>query len=56
MARECWRDGKLILHYSADFLMQRVRPKINVIANIGDWKTGKLSGNKSAMKVKENTK
>jgi hypothetical protein len=50
MARECWRDGEIILQYSSSFLLQRVQPKINFIANIGDWKVGQMIGTKEAIK------
>ena len=49
MARECWCDGELKLHYQAEFLMGVVQPKINFIANIGDWKMGQYIGNLGAM-------
>ena len=52
MARECWINGKLIMQYSAEYIMLKERPLIIHIANIGDWEAGKFSGNKLAMKSK----
>lgn len=58
MARECWRDGKLVCKYNATLLLRKLLPwETQPVppryfffgANIGDWKTGQLVGDASAM-------
>ena len=52
MARECWQDGKLVCHYKADlFALKEPIParKFFFGANIGDWVTGQIVGDKEAM-------
>lgn len=58
MARECWQDGKLVCSYSAEALLQKSPPwqkqpippdRFFFGANVGDWKTGQLVGDREAM-------
>ncbi len=54
MARECWQDGKLLVHYSAEILPPFARYPIPARsfffgANIGPWQTGRLVGDVEAM-------
>ena len=53
MARECWRDGELLCHYSAElFALQKWPVPASQFffgANIGDWKTGQLVGDRAAI-------
>jgi len=52
MARECWQDGKLLCHYTADLLSSKKRIPGHLFffgANIGPWKTGQLCGDASAI-------
>lgn len=55
MARECWRDGKLICHYSYELFFIEpfpVSPELFFFgANIGKWKTGQIVGDKTAIKA-----
>lgn len=55
MARECWQDGKLICHYKAELFFIEPFPVparfLFFGANIGEWKTGQLVGDKEAMSV-----
>jgi len=52
MARECWQDGKLLCHYSAALFYLPVWPVPAEYfffgANIGDWKSGQICGDKAA--------
>lgn len=58
MARECWQDGSLLCHYQMNlfFLKNFTIPSEHFFfgANIGDWKTGQIVGDKSAIQI--NTK
>lgn len=58
MARECWQDGRLVCKYDATLLLRKLLPAerqpvpskhLFFGANIGDWKTGQLVGDASAM-------
>jgi hypothetical protein len=54
MARECWQDGTLLCHYSAELLPPYARHSIPgelffFGANIGPWITGQLIGDPEAM-------
>ena len=50
--RECWQDGQLICHYSAELLLTKpfpIPPELFFFgANIGDWKPGQIVGDKEA--------
>jgi hypothetical protein len=52
--RECWQDGRLICSYSASILPPYALKPIPgehlfFGANIGDWKTGQLLGDATAI-------
>ncbi len=53
MCRECWQDGELICWY--DSVLYAIKPfpipteDYFFGANIGDWKTGQLIGDRKAM-------
>ena len=53
MSRECWQDGELLCHYSASLFALKDWPVPERLfffgANIGDWKTGQLVGDRTAM-------
>ena len=53
MARECWRDGKLLCKYNAELFFLPVFPvppvKFFFGANIGKWVTGQMVGDAGAM-------
>jgi hypothetical protein len=50
MRRECWIDGRLICSYAMEvFLREMGAAPIFFGANIGDWKTGQLIGDKDAI-------
>lgn len=54
MARECWQNGKLMLHYSMTILPPQSKNPIPSEhfffgANIGPWKEGQLVGDADAM-------
>jgi len=58
MARECYRDGQLVCHYTAALLLRKLSPWENQPvpgkyfffgANIGPWKAGQLVGDRAAM-------
>ena len=53
MQRECWQDGKLLCAYSAELYALKewtVPAELYFFgANIGDWKTGQLVGDKDAI-------
>jgi hypothetical protein len=53
MQRECWQNGVLIRAYSATLYALKVWPvppeHYFFGANVGDWKTGQLHGDASAM-------
>lgn len=54
MARECWQDGKLLCHYTAQLLPPFARepiPAENFFfgANIGPWKLGQMVGDAEAI-------
>jgi hypothetical protein len=53
MQRECWQDGKLLCAYSYRVIGDVPAEYYFFGANIGDWKTGQLVGDKLALsKVK----
>lgn len=54
MARECWKDGNLICHYSFELLHEFAKQPIPADkfffgANIGPWKLGQLVGDSGAL-------
>ena len=58
MARECWQNGRLVCKYDAALLLRKLAPwetrpvpaeHFFFGANIGDWDTGQLVGDASAM-------
>ena len=54
MCRECWQDGKLLCSYSSMLMMSKESwppppHKFFFGANIGDWKTGQMVGDRSAI-------
>ena len=54
MARECWKDGRLICHYGAELFLQhevqKIPPdKLFFGANIGPFKLGQMIGDPEAM-------
>jgi len=54
MARECWQDGLLFCHYKAELLPPFAKDAIPakyffIGANIGEWKTGRIVGDSSAI-------
>jgi hypothetical protein len=54
MQRECWQNGKIICSYTASLLPPFAKTKIPAHllffgANIGEWITGQLIGNKDAV-------
>lgn len=56
MRRECWRDGELVVAYSAEIIegKEPIPPEhLFFGANIGPWKTGQLVGEPMAMWVKK---
>jgi len=56
MCRECWQDGQLLVHYSAELLMMgpnAIRSEYYFFgANVGPWKTGQMIGDIEAMENK----
>lgn len=55
MARECWQSGKFICHYQAVILPPFAKKSMPTEvyffgANIGKWQTGRIVGDKSAMR------
>ena len=54
MARECWQDGRLLCRYKAQLLPPFAKDAIPAEyffmgANIGEWKTGRIVGDSSAI-------
>lgn len=53
MMRECWQNGKLQAAYAAELYALKEWPipphLYHMGANIGDWKTGQIWGDKAAM-------
>lgn len=55
MCRECWSNGKLLWHYSAQLLNELVTSKrhycfpIFLGANVETWMPGRLIGDKEAI-------
>lgn len=56
MMRECWQGGKLQAAYSAELYALKKWPipahLYHMGANIGDWKTGQIVGDKAAIGIK----
>lgn len=54
MARECWRDGRLLYSYSFTLLYADPFPMLPdrffFGANVGLWETGRLVGDRAALK------
>lgn len=52
MARECWRNGKLIHAYQFELLLYKSPIPPNQFffgANIGEWKPGRIVGDVKAV-------
>lgn len=58
MARECWKDGRLVCKYDATLMLRKLQPwemqpmppeHLFFGANIGAWYPGQLVGDASAM-------
>lgn len=54
MARESWKDGRLLCHYKAELLPPFAEEPLPAKyffmgTNIGEWKTGRIVGDSSAI-------
>ena len=58
MARECWKDGRLLCHYQAILLPPFAKEPIPADvfffgANVGEWHEGRIVGDSSAMETSD---
>lgn len=50
MKRECWQDGKLVVAYSYEVIIEGVPPEYYFFgADVGNWNCGKLRGAVAAL-------